>query len=536
MEMQMKRMNKAISITLFLALFGLGQTLGYAQTQSRMNDQQMQALLTRLNNRSQIFTASLDTALGRSTVNGTDTADRIRQETGDLKQAIDGFHDKWEAGRADSTAAQGVLDQATQVDALVKRNRLGTQAENSWTDLRYELDQLASAYNLNWRANDDIGYSTNQNNGQIGSGPYNQNGSYIRNALTGTYTLNVTQSDDPRAAAETAVGGSSNRNHQQALDDLTAKLESPDRMAIERQGQSVTIESSRAAQVTLIADGSVHTEQDQNGDTVQVRSDLSGDRLTISSTNTTRGARSGDYDVTFEPINNGHSLRVTRRVAGSGSFRPVTVKSVYDKTSDIADLNNGSSDSNTYSGPVADNYIIPDNVVLMGVLNTGLSTKTARENDRFTMTVRTPAQYEGAVIEGHVSGVQRSGKVSGRSTMILNFDTIRLKDGSSYRFAGLVESVRTQGGDEVKVGTEGTVSSSESRGQTTAKRAAIGTVAGAIIGAIAGGGKGAAIGATVGAGAGAGSVYVQGEEDLDLMNGTEIRVRSSSPRDYSDNH
>ena len=35
--------------------------------------------------------------------------------------------------------------------------------------------------------------------------------------------------------------------------------------------------------------------------------------------------------------------------------------------------------------------------------------------------------------------------------MTLNFDSIRLRDGSSYRFTALVESVRTQGGDEVKV-------------------------------------------------------------------------------------
>jgi hypothetical protein len=53
---------------------------------------------------------------------------------------------------------------------------------------------------------------------------------------------------------------------------------------------------------------------------------------------------------------------------------------------------------------------------------------------------------------------------------------------------------------------------------------------GAIIGAIAGGGKGAAIGAILGAGGGAGSVYVQGRDDLDLNQGTEMTIRASGPR------
>ena len=68
------------------------------------------------------------------------------------------------------------------------------------------------------------------------------------------------------------------------------------------------------------------------------------------------------------------------------------------------------------------------------------------------------------------------------------------------------------------------------RTTTTEQRAAIGTAVGAIIGAIAGGGRGAAIGAIVGAGAGAGSVYVQGQDDLELMSGTEVTVRASGPR------
>jgi YMGG-like Gly-zipper len=145
------------------------------------------------------------------------------------------------------------------------------------------------------------------------------------------------------------------------------------------------------------------------------------------------------------------------------------------------------------------------------------------------MTVRSPGQYEGATIEGVVASVERSGRITGRSQMTLDFDNIRMRDGRTHRFAGILETVRTPEGDVVRVDNEGAVRDSNQTNKTV-QRTAIGTAVGAIIGAIAGGGKGAAIGAVIGAGAGAGSVYVQGREDLNLTAGTEVTVRATGPR------
>jgi hypothetical protein len=108
----------------------------------------------------------------------------------------------------------------------------------------------------------------------------------------------------------------------------------------------------------------------------------------------------------------------------------------------------------------------------------------------------------------------------------LAFETIRLRNGRVLNFAGLIESVRTPNGDSVRVDTEGTVEDEGSQTSRTVTRTGIGTA----IGAVAGGGKGATIGAAVGAGAGAGSVFIQGRGDLDLMSGTEFRIRASTPR------
>jgi hypothetical protein len=296
----------------------------------------------------------------------------------------------------------------------------------------------------------------------------------------------------------------------------------------------VTIASSRAPQFTFDADGTERVETGPNGRSVRVRSTLYGDQLTVSST----GDRGNDFSVTFEPLENGRRLRVTRRITDINLTSPVTVVSVYDRTSDVAQLDiydggPGYQSTGSYQGTgqvsTSGDFIVPDGTQLVATLNNDLTTRDTRNNDRFTMTVRSPSQYDGATINGYVTNINRSGRVTGRSEMTLNFESITLRDGRSYRFAGITEAIRAMNGETVRVDNEGAVRDNN-RTTTTEKRAAIGTAVGAIIGAIAGGGKGAAVGAIVGAGAGAGSVYVQGEDDLELMSGTEVTVRASGPR------
>ncbi|GAC1404844.1 MAG: hypothetical protein NVSMB56_19360 [Pyrinomonadaceae bacterium] len=110
-----------------------------------------------------------------------------------------------------------------------------------------------------------------------------------------------------------------------------------------------------------------------------------------------------------------------------------------------------------------------------------------------------------------------------------------MNNGQTYNFTGFVDNIRNANGDIVQVDTEGTVKDKDSQTKRTAERAAIGAGIGAIIGAIAGGGKGAAIGVLVGGGAGAGSVYVQGRDDLELQQGTEVTIRASSPNNIPSN-
>ncbi|HEX8845519.1 MAG TPA: YMGG-like glycine zipper-containing protein [Pyrinomonadaceae bacterium] len=524
----MNRIKQIFSLALVFAFAALSMTVAQAQRRPyRATDQQVRQLISRIESRTDIFRGSLDSALNRSRVDSTRTEDDINQFVRDFENATDQLRDRFNRRQSVSADVQNVLDRAALIDSFMRRNRLGARAERDWASLRVDLNELARTYGVSWRW-DNTTYPTN--NYPTGNYPSN-NYPPVNNAsnrLTGTYQLDPTRSDDARAVADRAVRTLSYRDRQRILDSLTARLESPTAIAIDRRGRSVTIASSRAQQFTFEADGIERTETGTNGRTVRVRSALNGDQLIVTST----GDRGNDFSVTFDPIEGGRRLRVTRRITDINLSTPLVVESIYNKTSEVAQLdlyNGGPGYSSTGTVATSGDFVIPDGTQVVAVLNNNLTTRDTRDNDRFSMTVRSPYQYEGATINGYVTNISRSGRITGRSEMTLNFESITLRNGQTYRFAGITEAVRTADGDTIRVDNEGAVRDS-SRTSTTGKRAAIGTAVGAIIGAIAGGGKGAAIGAIIGAGAGAGSVYIQGKDDLELISGTELTIRASGPR------
>ena len=350
----------------------------------------------------------------------------------------------------------------------------------------------------------------------------------VTNRLTGTYRLNQSRSDNPGTVADRVTRNLARGDQQRLRNAVMRRLESPELLAIERNGRTITLASSLAAQITFDADGREQIEQTRNGRSIRTSATLSGDRLKVNSV----GDRSVDFQVTFEPIDNGRGLRVTRRITDEGLKQAVVAKSVYDKSSDVAQLDvySGARDYYPQVDVTRDSFFVPDGTQLVAVLNDNLSTKQAREGDRFTLTIRSPSPYDGSSIQGHVMTINKSGRVAGRAEMSLEFDSIRLRDGRTSNFAGYIESIRTVNGENIRVDNEGRVQDPGGQTNRTLMRTGIGAAIGAVIGAIAGGGKGAAIGAAIGAGAGAGSVLIQGRDDLELMSGTEFMIRASAPR------
>ena len=165
--------------------------------------------------------------------------------------------------------------------------------------------------------------------------------------------------------------------------------------------------------------------------------------------------------------------------------------------------------------------LVPVGTDLKVRINDSLSSKESRVGDRFTATVIDPSRFDEARLSGHVSSIQKSGKIKGRTSMNLAFDSIEMRDGRRGVLHGYV--TRVYGDDSGKADNEGGIESG-SRTKQTVKRAGIGATVGAIVGGIAGGGKGAAIGLIVGGAGGAGSLAVKGSKELKIESGTEMLV------------
>ena len=117
-------------------------------------------------------------------------------------------------------------------------------------------------------------------------------------------------------------------------------------------------------------------------------------------------------------------------------------------------------------------------------------------------------------MEGHVVQAEHTGQVPRHADLSFEFDTIRMRDGRRYEFAGSIESVRTSNHEVVRLDHEGRVQDEGSRAERTVEHP----------------GKADAIGAVIGAVAGGGSFLVQGRTDLELSAGTEFRIRAGSRR------
>lgn len=532
----MKSLRNGVSVfTLLAAVFAFALS---AQAQRQPNQREVKDTPRTLSTRIDDFENRLSYQLESSSSNRQE-ADQVMSDLAQLKQRIRSFDSDVTARRDNRDGVSDIIDSAQGVNAYMNANRQFRSLETDWNSIRTSIDRLSANYGVTarWNGNDNP-------NTPIRVSPVTQ----VRSdsTLTGTFQIDRSRSE---SISDVLAG---NRVGAAQRKELEEKLDAPEELAVDVNGSQVTLASSKAAPVTVTADGREKTEQ-ANGRTVRVRSTLRGEKLTIASL----GGET-DYTITFEPMDNGRSLKVTRRITTPYLTETIFAESVYTRTSEVAGLgirstgraddNSGYSSNdqndNTYSRPNQTNYptnqgpvlgkprvgeyIVQNGVSLDAVLENDIDTKIAMNNDRFKMIVKAPGEYSGAVLEGYLSGIDRANRVWGRSNITFNFDRITLRDGKAYDFSGVLTRVVDQSGKIIATDNEGSAQG-KNKSRDTATRGALGAGIGAIIGAIAGGGSGAALGAIIGGGAGAGSVAIEGQGDVRLGKGSTITVQSSSP-------
>jgi hypothetical protein len=517
---------KFISALILIGAIGLGAGAatplaaapeGPAQAQARFRprvaDRQVQAMLTRIRTSAESLLRTIDgvPASGRVWGNPARQAGDVSFLIEDLLRATSHLSDHITRQLTIRADVDDVLRRGVAVDQALGRTTQTRAVQTSWNNIRLDLERLASAYNLTWD------WRNPQYSDEAAPGLYRQ--------LTGTYTLDVARSDNPQRTIDAALRSVPAADRARVSRQLINRLDAPESIAIDRSEGRIVIASSRGPQFTFEADGQPRTETGGAGQTITTRASVYGDQLDVR----TVGVANNEFGVTFEPLSGGQSLQVTREVYNDALRQPVSLRTVYRKTSDTPDwsLYDRAASANAPARPGRWNagVIVPAGTVLVARLDQAVNLRTAREDDRITLTVRNSPnpEFEGATIEGTI--LNTGARTGDRGRVSVQFDQIRLRNGRYGEFDGVIEKITGPNGQTISFDGEQAAVDRDRTSGDALQRGAIGAAIGGLIGALAGGGKGALIGAAIGGGGAAATVLLD-DNDLTLQRNTEFQIRA----------
>jgi hypothetical protein len=117
----------------------------------RINDKEVEKIIRRIEQQSDHFRSSLDSALDKSRFNGTHREDDINSFIKDFYEQTKRLRHQFDSHKSAAPDVQAVLERAARIDEFMSRNRLSGKVQDDWSTLKTYLDELAAAYNVNWR-------------------------------------------------------------------------------------------------------------------------------------------------------------------------------------------------------------------------------------------------------------------------------------------------------------------------------------------------------------------------------------------------
>ena len=173
--------------------------------------------------------------------------------------------------------------------------------------------------------------------------------------------------------------------------------------------------------------------------------------------------------------------------------------------------------------PVVPEYrdvVIPSGTILAVDLRTSVGSDTSAVEEAVNGTLRTAIQIRGeeilpagTTLAGHVTEVDRAGRVKGRARV-------------AFRFTSL-DAPGPGGRTTIK--TESVIREAEATKRKDATKIGGSAAGGAVLGAIIGGGDGAAKGAVIGGAAGTGLVLSTRGKAVTVPSGTNLTIRLTAP-------
>jgi len=118
---------------------------------NRLNDKDVEKILKRVEQQSDHFKSSLNSALDKSRLNGSHREDDINSFVKDFYQETKRLRDRFDSHKATAPDVSAVLERAARIDEFMLRNPLSSRAQDDWSTLKSNLDELSAAYNVSWR-------------------------------------------------------------------------------------------------------------------------------------------------------------------------------------------------------------------------------------------------------------------------------------------------------------------------------------------------------------------------------------------------
>lgn len=144
-----------VTLLTVCALVALCAVTGAAQRRGRERRQyekaEVDAVIHRVEDRTDIFMRLFDSSLDRSRLDGTRREDRLNERAKELRDAVSDLRrafDRTNSYYDTRPQVNRCLNLAGGIDKVVRRRRLGGDTERTWGDVRAELNALADVYGL----------------------------------------------------------------------------------------------------------------------------------------------------------------------------------------------------------------------------------------------------------------------------------------------------------------------------------------------------------------------------------------------------
>jgi DNA repair exonuclease SbcCD ATPase subunit len=146
-----------VAFLLLLTAFASGTLAQIPDQPYRISDREVAKLLDKIKKESNSFRNSLKDALNKSAIDHTNRENDINAYVKDFEEQTKRLEDNFDSHKSTVADVDAVLTRAARIDAFVSRYPLTSRAQDDWSVLRADLNQLAVTYNVTWRWGGELG-------------------------------------------------------------------------------------------------------------------------------------------------------------------------------------------------------------------------------------------------------------------------------------------------------------------------------------------------------------------------------------------